>query len=325
MFRKFGKLGLGASIGKSIPIEVLPKTKPMTFEIISRPYVFGLFEGMVELYKGVFEGEEVISEELITTQQLQSYPNYTPLTFQIPFNDDYNVYFVKVKNLTPNTAFSDIKFIADEDINSTRLGSLGFDENNNVLHPSEHNRFDITGYIVYETIYKVIDEKGNLFTDRKYVGYYSNSNNDDNKIFFFDGDRDDNYDNVGYLKNKRNYTIKLPYYKSATDYDLTKVVIRKYLESIDIEDMYWSGRYLPSEYESQMTVYAPPGYTYDVKFTPDDGIILDCVASVLIPPLKIDCGVANSIFNATKGDKLYDGGNAEKRIPNIIINGGSAI
>lgn len=29
MFRKFGKMGLGASVGKSVPIEVLPKTKPM--------------------------------------------------------------------------------------------------------------------------------------------------------------------------------------------------------------------------------------------------------------------------------------------------------
>lgn len=292
MLRKFGKMGLGASVGKSVPIEVLPKTKPMTFEIITRPYVLGLFEGTVELYKGTFEEEEVVSEELIATQQLQAYPNYAPLTFQIPADDDYNVYFIKIKNLTPNAAFSDIKFAYDNYVLS-EVGSvdrLGFDENGQPIHPSAYNKFDITGYIKYETTYKIIDEEGNVLTDRKYVGYYSNSNDDDNKIFFFDGDRDDDYDSPGYLKNERNYTIKLPYYKSATDYDLTKVVIQKYLEPIDIEDMYWSGSYLPKKYESQMTVYAPPGYTYEVKYSANSGLDFEAPTSVLIPtkPMKFD-------------------------------------
>lgn len=286
MLRKFGKMGLGASVGKSIPIEVLPKTKPMTFEIITRPYVLGLFEATVELYKSTFEEEEVVNEELIATQQLQAYPNYAPLTFQIPADDDYNVYFVKIKNLTPNAAFSDIKFTANENINSA--GILGYDDANNPIYPSEYNKFDITGYIYYETIYKIIDGEDNLITDRKYVGYYSNSNDDENKIFFFDGDRDDDYDNPGYLKNKRSYTIKLPYYKSAGDYDLTKVVIRKYLEPIDIEDMYWSGRYLPKEYESQMTAYAPPGYTYEVKYSANSRLDFEAPTSVLIPPSTTD-------------------------------------
>lgn len=302
MFRKFGKMGLGASVGKSVPIEVLPKTKPMTFEIITRPYVLGLFEGTVELYKGTFEDisgadysdMEVVSEELVATQQLQAYPNYAPLTFQIPATDDYDVYFIKIKNLTPNVAFSDIKFTYDEYV-LCEVGSvdrLGFDENGQPIHHSSYNKFDITGYIKYETTYKIVDEEGNLLTDRKYVGYYSNSNDDENKIFFFDGERinDGDYNNPGYLKNKKDYVIKLPYYKSATDYDLTKVVIRKYLEPIDIEDMYWSGSYLPKNYESQMTVYAPPGYTYEVKYSANSRLDFEAPTSVLIPtkPMKFD-------------------------------------
>lgn len=299
MLRKFGKMGLGASVGKSIPIEVLPKTKPMTFEIITRPYVLGLFEATVELYKGTFEdipgadysNMEVVSEELVATQQLQAYPNYAPITFQIPYDDDYEVYFIKIKNFAPAPAFSDIKCSIDEwCLNTHNYPRFGIDaDGNNIKKHSAYNRlFELTRAVYYETVYKVLDENGELITDRKYVGFYSTRKNDSNSIYFFD--KEDDLEKVehnvpGELMLCREYHVED---SSKTPYDITKVTIRKYKEPIAEDDMYWSGSSLPKEYESQMTVYAPPGYTYEVKYSANNRLDFEAPTSVLIPPSTTD-------------------------------------